>query len=350
MKEIERISINTVYGSKSISVLAGDIAELDRELDVMTVSAFKGSYYPLFGTMIYALHNRGISVTDLSKDPQIDLRSVCSTWLSRHIDASGLPIQRIGCVEMRPLHLVTKPDEHPSDVLVALRSYFRMLDIASLAGVRIQTIGIPILGTGHQGISDSFIAKPIINECLQFLQSNESVREIIVIEYNFKKAEDFARTLRESYSIKQNKMDSEKQQEASVGRPLAFISYSSCDKNVADNLCAKLEATGIRVWYAPRDVDRPVYATAIVEAIARCSHFILILSKDSLASEHVLNEVDLGFQELKRGIRFYPLKLDDKELGPSFRYYLSRQHWMDATVPPLEQRLEEFVKKIRDEL
>ena len=104
------------------------------------------------------------------------------------------------------------------------------------------------------------------------------------------------------------------------------------------------------MWYAPRNVDSPDYATAIVNAIARSSHFIVILSKDSLSSEHVLNEIDLGFQELKRGIRFYPLKLDDKELGPSFRYYLSRQHWMDASFPPLERRLEEFVAKITQEL
>ena len=350
MKEIERISINTVYGAKTISVLCGDIAELDRELDVMTVSAFKGGYYPSVGTMINALNKKGISVQKLSERPRIDLRAVCNTWFSEPAPASGLPIRRIGCVEMRPLRLVTKHEGPETDVLTSVRSYFRMLDIASLSGVELRTLGMPILGSGNQGISDAFISKPIINECLSFLQSNESIREICVIEYNEKKAEDFANTLRESYSILQNNMDAEKQQDASGERPLAFISYASGDRNVADNLCAKLEANGVRVWYAPRNVDRPVYATAIVEAIARSSHFVLILSSNSLASEHVLNEIDLAFQELKRGIRFYPLKLDDKELGPSFRYYLSRQHWLDASLPPLEKRLEEFVDKIKTEL
>lgn len=350
MNEIERISINTVYGTKTISVLSGDIAELDRELDVMTVSAFKGSYYPSFGTMIYALNKKGVSVQKLSEKPKIDLRAVCNTWLSEPVSASELPIRRIGCVDMLPLRLVTKYGGPETDVLASVRSYFCMLDIASLSGVELKTLGMPILGSGHQGISDAFISKPIINECLSFLQRNESIREICVIEYNAQKAENFARTLRESYSILQNNMDTEKQQEASVERPLAFISYASGDRNVADNLCAKLEASGIRVWYAPRNVDRPVYATAIVEAIARCSHFIVILSQNSLGSEHVLNEIDLAFQELKRGIRFYPMKLDDRELGPSFKYYLSRQHWMDATLPPLEARLEEFVDKIKSEL
>ena len=38
--------------------------------------------------------------------------------------------------------------------------------------------------------------------------------------------------------------------------------------------------------------------------------------------------------------------IDEEEMGPSFRYYLSRQHWMDAHVPPLEKRLDECVAKI----
>ena len=31
-----------------------------------------------------------------------------------------------------------------------------------------------------------------------------------------------------------------------VQKPLAFISYSSADKNIADNLCSKLEQNGVR--------------------------------------------------------------------------------------------------------
>ena len=42
--------------------------------------------------------------------------------------------------------------------------------------------------------------------------------------------------------------------------------------------------------------------------------------------------------------------MDQEELGAAFKYYLSRQHWMDATLPPLEARLQEFVKKIKEEL
>ena len=65
-----------------------------------------------------------------------------------------------------------------------------------------------------------------------------------------------------------------------------------------------------------------------------------------MVSEHMLNEIDLAFQRLPRGIKFKPLRIDTAELAPAFNYYLSRQHWMDAHIPPLEERLDEFVDSL----
>ena len=125
----------------------------------------------------------------------------------------------------------------------------------------------------------------------------------------------------------------------------AFISYSSHDKNIADNLCSKLERNGIKVWYAPRDVIG-AYAESIVRAIDNSSLFIVILSRNSMTSQHVLNEIDLAFQNIPEKIKIKPLRIDDSMFTPSFKYYLSRQHWMDAKDPPLEDRLNEFVESL----
>lgn len=128
----------------------------------------------------------------------------------------------------------------------------------------------------------------------------------------------------------------------------AFISYSSQDKNIADNLCSKLEQNGIKVWYAPRDV-KGAYAASIANAIDNSNFFVIILSQNSMASEHVLNEIDLAFQNLSKGIKFKPLRIDNAMFTQDFKYYLSRQHWMDASVPPLEERLNEFVADLLDD-
>ena len=351
MEIIKRLPIATSSEDKGITVLCGDISELKTPIDVMTVSAFLRNYEPVPRTMIGGLYNAGVSVRELSRRPAIDLRDFCNIWLSEEIPSPSLPIKRIGCIELLSLDQLPpagQEDEH--SLLNAIKSYFSMLDIAANAGAGIETLGLPMLGTGSQNISDNLVMIPIINESIRFLERNESVREVYLFSRRYEKAKKIADQLDRSYSILRDSMAPAAIDQRRKDRPLVFISYSSPDRNVADNLCAKLEARGLRVWYAPRNVDKPDYATAIVNAISRCTHFAVIISRSSLASEHVLNEIDLAFQETKRGIRFYPLRLDQEALGPAFKYYLSRQHWMDASFPPLEERLGEFVGKILQEL
>ena len=93
-----------------------------------------------------------------------------------------------------------------------------------------------------------------------------------------------------------------------------------------------------------RDISEGDYASAIVDAIRRCTIFIVILSRNSAGTNHDLNELDLAFNQLQRGVRILPLRVDEEEMEPSFMYYLSRQHWMDAHIPPIEKRLVEVCR------
>ena len=111
MRELERFGITTPYGNKAIVVLHGDILELDRELDVMTVSAFYRSYYPSPKTMIHALEQRGISTQKLAYRPKLDLRDFCNVWLSHRLANPDLPIRRIGCIEMKRTSAPQSEDE-----------------------------------------------------------------------------------------------------------------------------------------------------------------------------------------------------------------------------------------------
>ncbi len=351
MRELARVEVNTAYGGKGISVLCGDIRDLDRPLDVMGVSSFVRAYYPLPGTLIGALQDKGISVAGLAAAPEVDLRDLCGVWLSGETAGATLPIRRICCVEMLDLTVVRSGAQQRQDLalLNKIKAFFHLLDLAADAGLCVRNVGLPMIGTGNQRIADALVITPVLNECMLSLERNESIREISIIERSFEKAEKIAQYLENSYSLRRGALAGTPPA-AETARPLAFISYSGKDRNVADNLCAKMEAAGIPVWYAPRNVDRDDYASAIVQAIERSTIFVVILSQNSLGSEHVLNEIDLAFQGRKRGMRFYPLKLDHEEMGPSFKYYLSRQHWMDATLPPLEKRLDEFVAKVKTEL
>ena len=346
MNSLNEKIIHTAYGDKKIAVHVMNILYLNEDLDIMTVSAFQGSYDPVPRSMIGGLYRGGISVYELSKEPEIDLRKNAHVWLSDEVKDASLPIKRIGCIEMLPLYDTPEDDKvRESQILPSIQAYFHMLEIASLSGIRMEKIGLPVLGAGYQGISTDLILIPVLNECTQFLENNKQVKEIHIITLDQRAAYRFAKALDDSYTVARN-TSYEETQSTETNSAYAFISYSSKDKNIADNLCSKLENNGIKVWYAPRDIHTNDYATAIVQAISRCSHFVVILSKNSLQSQHVLNEIDLAFSQLNRSIHFKPLRIDEEELGAAFTYYLSRQHWMDAHIPPLEARLDEFVQKL----
>ncbi len=334
--------INTDHGEKELAVYEGDVCSMTEHIDILTSSAFRRSYAPTPRTLFKALDNVGVCVKELAQSPEIDLRRLCDVWLSMPIEADSVNIGRLGCVEFP--YMTAYKDEAEQRILNTLKSYFYMLDIAAVHGIPMETVALPLLGSGNQDMSGRMTIVPIINECVAFLRRNHAVKRIWFVEINPGKAQFIARALENSYALIAQRMTVKGD---AAGR-LAFISYSSKDKNIADNLCAKLEAAGVRVWYAPRDV-RGAYAEAITKAIDSATHFVLILSEHSIASEHVLNEIDLAFHKLPDHIRFKPLRIDKALFSPSFKYYLSRQHWMDAIIPPLEARLDEFVTELISE-
>jgi ankyrin repeat protein len=113
-----------------------------------------------------------------------------------------------------------------------------------------------------------------------------------------------------------------------------FISHSSQDKAVAEAVCANLESQGITCWIAPRDVLPGVeYAEGLLEAIITSRMFVLILSEASNASPQVLREVEIA---VSKGIPILPLRIDNVTLSRSMEYYISTQHWLDASKPPVE--------------
>ena len=347
MNPIYSTRINTDQGEKVIAVYNCDLLDFDEPIDILTTSAFVGSYAPVPRTLFYALHRAGISVSSLAERPEIDLREFCGVWLSRQIEGSSTAISRIGCIEMADLFSLRSPEQN--NLINSIKAYFRMLDTAEVYDIPMGSVALPLLGSGNQHISARLTMIPIINECVAFLKRNGSVKRICFIERSAEKAELIANSLQDSYLIKRESEPAPKESEKKAPCATAFISYASPDKNIADNLCAKLERENVKVWYAPRDV-KGAYASAIANAIEGATHFIVILSQNSMKSQHVLNEIDLAFQNLPDKIKFKPLRIDDSLFTPSFKYYLCRQHWLDAIIPPLEERLEEFVASFLTDL
>jgi adenylate cyclase len=124
-----------------------------------------------------------------------------------------------------------------------------------------------------------------------------------------------------------------------------FISYASQDVAVAEKLCAVLEGANLPCWIAPRNVRAgESYAAAIVGAINSCRMLVLVLSKNAIASGHVLREVERASSKMRPVLS---VRMDATELPPELEYFVSANHWLDATAGPIEQILPALVEAVR---
>jgi TolB-like protein/Tfp pilus assembly protein PilF len=124
-----------------------------------------------------------------------------------------------------------------------------------------------------------------------------------------------------------------------------FISYASEDVDVAGRICAALEAAGHPCWIAPRDVRAgEPYAAAIVAAINACRLLLLVLTKDSMASPHVLREVERASSKQRPVLS---IRLDNAELPPALEYFLSANHWLEGSSDSIDALLPRLIDSVR---
>ncbi|MCL2358073.1 MAG: TIR domain-containing protein [Defluviitaleaceae bacterium] len=108
----------------------------------------------------------------------------------------------------------------------------------------------------------------------------------------------------------------------------AFISHSSKDKSIADNIVACLEEQNIPCWIAPRNIPAGTnYGAAISAGLRECGVFVLVYSQNSNVSEAVFREVQLAF-ECRRPI--IPVRIENIPPSDDLMFFLSGIQWVDA--------------------
>lgn len=113
-----------------------------------------------------------------------------------------------------------------------------------------------------------------------------------------------------------------------------FVSYSQADRECAFELMSSLEASGLSVWIAPRDISPAAdWAEAIIDAISEARFMVLVFSSHSNASPQVRREVE---RAVHKQIPVLPLRIENVAPSKSLEFFLSAQHWLDAFDPARE--------------
>lgn len=132
--------------------------------------------------------------------------------------------------------------------------------------------------------------------------------------------------------------------DAKEGPKLIFISHSKDDEEEADIVYDYLESQGYKCWMDTHDITPGIpYAKEIMKGFNNSDAVVVIVSKNTMNSVGVINEIDNVY---KRNKIIIPYRIDDSELSDELSFYLSSTQWINA-FPNFEEHFEELVKALK---
>lgn len=180
--------LTVYYGSeaRTIELHRGDLTNMTpREaVDILLVSSFPNNYLPITGTPIGALYRRGLSVEELAANKALDLRHLCSCWLSQELGSPppGIQIKRILCYEPPIFGSVT---EVIGDIFRCLAQVLSPNAPASIA--------IPLAATGDRGEPVSEVIAAILDAATHWMALGMPLKQIKLVEQSSAKAVEMRR-------------------------------------------------------------------------------------------------------------------------------------------------------------
>ena len=113
-----------------------------------------------------------------------------------------------------------------------------------------------------------------------------------------------------------------------------FISYSSKDQKVAEDICGYLERYGLRCFVAYRDIPKPsVFAAVITSSIVNSAMMVAVFSQNFNTSKEVDREIKIASDNNKAILTY---RITDDPFSDAKEYYLCNLNWIDAFPNPQE--------------
>jgi hypothetical protein len=107
-----------------------------------------------------------------------------------------------------------------------------------------------------------------------------------------------------------------------------FVSHSSDNRELASDLAAFLEARGVRIWIAPRDVRPGMdYSEQLQLAIESAVAFVVLVTDMANKSPYVRAETEMAFSNHKP---LFPVRITDIQPAAGLALFLKIRHWTDA--------------------
>jgi hypothetical protein len=172
------VPISTNSGFKAIEIHHDDLSQLGWKVDVIVISAFSGNYSPIEGTLIHSLEsNCDIVVRELFDSRLYDFRDSLNSWVSQKIENNAFSY--LICLE--GMHY----NANNENLLEAqLQDLLAVISVLQQKGISVNTIALPFLGTGLQGVNVNVVMPLLIKKSKELLETIHSVQTVYFVHPN----------------------------------------------------------------------------------------------------------------------------------------------------------------------
>lgn len=314
MELLETLVVHHGSETKYIKLYHGDLTAIPaaEAVDLLVVSAFPNDYLPTRSSLIGALNLKGLSVSALAQDKEVDLRQSFSCWLSKEIHPvdPGLQFRRILCFE--PL-VRGRPPEVVGDI-------FRSIMPFVYDDPPIKSIAMPVVASGDQQIPLEVMFAPLLDAAVHWLAHGIPVETIKIVEYWRAKAE----RLREVFvELKSQYAGSSAEQSTGFSYDL-FVSYSHQDRTEVEFLIKGLQVSSpdVHIFFDKMELKvGSAWQEELSEALEDCRKVVTVYSPTYLQSkvcQEEFNIARLRHRDSQAGV-ILPIYLRSTELPAYMR-------------------------------
>ncbi|HJZ57936.1 MAG TPA: toll/interleukin-1 receptor domain-containing protein [Gemmataceae bacterium] len=301
---------------RTVELYRGDLTALEpsEAVDVLIVSALRGSYIPTRRSLIGALwRNRGISVAELAEEKAVDLRDYFSCWLSRDLSRRfpDCGFKRVLCFEP-----VAEAHEVVGHLFQALAPF--------LGGKQpLATVAAPLVATQALGASVRDVLVPMIDGAVEWMSHGFPLRRLKIVEYPDSSVAGLAAGVFAEVKQKHSRWD-------------VFLSYCRQDWAAADVVTADLRARGLRVFRDAHSLEAgSAWWDEIRNAIKTAGFFLPLYSRGYVKSDACMSELSIALASGKPVL--FPVCLCDVGDLPTFMTHHHMELCPDGDSAPLLQ-------------
>lgn len=355
MKLLDQIVLKN---DKRIELYHGDLTALTAEdsFDLLVISAFRNDYTPTRTSLIGALARKGISVADLAKNKEIDLRENFSCWLSQELISppNEIYFKRILCFEP---YSGEKIPEIVGDI-------FRALTPITAEKKEIKTIAMPLLATGHRQYPVEEILLPLLDASINWLENGiplETIKIVVYLTEDEKKASQIF-SEKKSWHIERAKQEqiilespAEEADPFYVYSPVErydiFISYSHRNTKEMEVLLEEIQKQypDAEIFLDRNNIDiGAAWQIEIFESLDKCKKIVTLLSPDYLSSKVCIEEYNIAWlreRESNEQILF-PIYLYSTNL-PTYMKYKNYYDCREADPEKIKTMANQLCKILR---